>query len=369
MSIPSNPKCQIVAIGKRRDGGTRYWCRTHHDNATAKYGKRAKKCRYASIPPVLPSQTLRLDLDEYPGGIALWGAVPPVYDTTTLPIDKGIHVHARRAIDETKAIDYTYRRVDVLRSSQGEGPFSVSELDAIYFMVSSVFKFDIKYIACSRCSHAHLDRDWFSVHPHQSHLCAACGRTFRDHETAVGNPISRVANLDCASRRKPRRTRRVLRLRQAKYAGGIQIWGSNPAILWTAGNAPESGIHVHAYESDDYSLAPSVDETFSRVIIDGVELDELQVRTLMAQRALPHIADRVAHLSCRKCGFEPFDEDSDAFSPRVRSECPKCLGRFSTPGRLRKLIVNPLLKRLDLLATSAPRRPQVHDLGLIPEVL
>jgi len=369
MSTPLNPRCKIVAVGKRRDGGTRYWCLTHRDNATAKYGKRAKKCRYADVPPVLPSQALRLDLDRYPGGIALWGAVPPVYDTTTLPVDKGIHVHARHAKGGTKVIDGTYRRVDVLRSSQGDDPFSVSELDAIYFMVSSVFRFDIKYIVCPRCGHAHLDRDWFSVHPHQSHLCAACGRTFRDYETAVGNPISRVAALIGTARRKPRRMRRVLRLRQAEYAGGIQIWGSNPAILWTAGNAPESGIHVHAYKSDDYCLVPSVDETFSRVIIDDVELDELQVRTLMAQRVLPHIADRVAHLSCRKCGFEPFDEDASAFSPRVRSECPKCLGRFSTPGRLRKLIANPLLERLDLLATSAPRHPQVHDLGLIPEVL
>ena len=25
-----------------------------------------------------------LNMDEYPGGLALWGAVPPVYDTTRL---------------------------------------------------------------------------------------------------------------------------------------------------------------------------------------------------------------------------------------------------------------------------------------------
>ena len=328
-----------------------------------------KSADMRNVPPVLPSQALRLDLDHYPGGIALWGAVPPVYDTTTLPVDKGIHIHARYTKGRTKVIDGTYRRVDVLRSSQGGEPFSVSELDAIYFMVSSVFGFDTKYIACTRCDHAHLDRDWFSVHPHQSHLCAACGRTFRDYEAAVGNPISQVATLVDVARKKPRRTRKVCRLRQTEYVGGIRIWGSNPAILWTAGNAPEDGIHVHAYKTDDDCSAPSVDDTFSQVIIDDLELDELEVRTLMAQRALPHIANRVAHLSCRKCGFEPFDEGVNAFSPRVRSECPRCKEHFSTPGRLRKLIANPLLKRLDLLATSAPRYPQVHDLGLIPEVL
>ena len=26
--------CEIVSVGKRRDGGTRYWCLTHRANAT-----------------------------------------------------------------------------------------------------------------------------------------------------------------------------------------------------------------------------------------------------------------------------------------------------------------------------------------------
>ena len=41
-------------------------------------------------------KVLDLNLDQYPGGVGLWGAVPPVYDTTRLPLDFGIHVHARR---------------------------------------------------------------------------------------------------------------------------------------------------------------------------------------------------------------------------------------------------------------------------------
>src|SRR6267378_3294771 len=34
-------RCKIVVVGKRRDGGTRYWCLKHRADATAKYGRRA----------------------------------------------------------------------------------------------------------------------------------------------------------------------------------------------------------------------------------------------------------------------------------------------------------------------------------------
>src|ERR1700722_2976869 len=78
-------ECDIKPVGKRRDGGTRYWCLAHKADATAKYGRRAKVCRAAHLPPILPEEILELDLDQ-----------SPVYDTTRLPLDFGIHVHARK---------------------------------------------------------------------------------------------------------------------------------------------------------------------------------------------------------------------------------------------------------------------------------
>jgi hypothetical protein len=49
-SIPStldvagpNVPCDVVAIEKRRDGGTRYWCRAHRADATAKGGTMAAR--------------------------------------------------------------------------------------------------------------------------------------------------------------------------------------------------------------------------------------------------------------------------------------------------------------------------------------
>lgn len=265
-------KCNIVAVGRRRDGGTRYWCLQHRADATAKYGRRAHQCRYANQPPLQPKDVLELDARDYPGGIALWGAVPPIYDTTCQPLERGIHVHARRKVGGKKSIDWTYRGVRLVGNSERalNPPLVVSELDAIYSMVSSVFDYETRYIECTHCHYPHLDKDWFSVHAHRRHLCAGCGKTFPDTVTAIGNPIAAIRDV-FGHRTRIKPSRKKLNLRQADYPGGIQIWGSNPAIIWTGAQHEEEGIHVHAFKRD-VNEAPDPDETFAEVMIDGVRL-------------------------------------------------------------------------------------------------
>lgn len=188
--MEQNTKCRIKAVGKRRDGGTRYWCLEHRADATAKYGHRVKSCRYAHIPPVSPSEVLSLNVNDYAGGVALWGAVPPVYDTTRRPLDRGIHVHARLVPDGEKVIDDTYRAIR-LTGDHIDLPLVgilISELEAIYYMVTSVFGFSMKYVTCMICGFPHLDRDWFSVHAHRRHLCAGCGQYFRELTPRSGTP-------------------------------------------------------------------------------------------------------------------------------------------------------------------------------------
>lgn len=358
-------ECKIIPVGKRRDGGTRYWCLKHKADATAKYGRRGRRCRYAQVPVILPSESCKLDLADYPGGVAVWGAVPPVYDTTNLAIDKGIHVHARRISDGTKkSVDRTFRRVEILK---GEKVCVISELDAIYFMVSSVFGFSLKHIKCSWCGYAHLDKDWFSVHPHQSHLCAGCGRTFRDSESAIGNPVASVQTSTFAKPYNVRRSRRRIDLKQMDYPGGIRIWGSNAPIIWTSTKQSETGIHLHAFS--DMREDPVIDETYGEIVIDGVKLDIRQVRILMAQAALPHLTGRVHVMSCEKCGEDSFDDGANAYTPREERACGRCDRPVRTRGRMRKAISNPLIQSLAHLAKFAPRSPQVHDLGLLPETL
>lgn len=359
--------CEVVSVGKRRDGGTRYWCLRHRANATAKYGKPATTCRAAHLPPIREQDIFTLNIDKYTGGVALWGAVPAVYDTTRLPMDRGIHVHARITAGAEKEMDRTFRAVRILSSRLPENGIVVSDLDAIYYMVTSIFDYKMKHIKCSYCGYPHLDRDWFSVHPHRRHLCAGCGKHFRDTETAIGNPILAARDACGIHAQKPRMSEKKLDIKQADFPGGIQIWGSNPAFIWTSGLAEEKGIHVHAFPQEGGD--PNPDETYGTVIIDGVKLNPSMVRVLMAQSALPSIKNRVLPIACPSCGRPQFDTGESAFTPVVTRTCKQCGHQFTGPGRLRKIIANPLPRILARLAEKASRQPQQHDLALIPETL
>jgi hypothetical protein len=218
--------CDITPVGKRRDGGTRYWCLIHKADATAKYGRPAMTCRAAHLPPILPHEILDLDLDEYAGGVGLWGAVPPVYDTTRLPLDFGIHVHARKDSDGDKDIDATYRAVRLIGHQLPTEGLLISEIDAVYYMVSSVFGFDMRDVRCTYCGYPHLDKDWFSIHPHRRHLCAGCGKNFRDSVVAIGNPIRATQEILGLVPRKPVKLRRSSRSNSAiipvAYKSGVR---------------------------------------------------------------------------------------------------------------------------------------------------
>lgn len=364
MPYSTKTECNIVSVGKRRDGGTRFWCLEHKADATAKYGKKSKKCRYADLPLITEAETFDIDIQDYPGGIALWGAVPPIYDTTTLPLDKGIHIHARKKKNGEKTIDQTFRKVKIIHES---GHHVVSELDAIYYMVSSVLGFKVKLIHCTRCGYPHLDKDWFSVHPHQSHLCSGCGKNFRDNEIAVGNPVASLQNQPFSKKPIEKKSRKHLKIKQKDFRGGIQIWGSNPSILWTSDRHQESGIHIHAFR--DVGEEPEIDETFNRVEIDGISLDESQVRTYMAQLSLPHLAGRIQTVACATCNQNSFDKGHEAFSPRVDKKCSECGSPVQAKGRLRKVISNPILITLEEISKASPRPVQQHDLGLLPETI
>jgi hypothetical protein len=318
------------------------------------------------VPAVSEGETLNLDLAAYPGGVACWGAVPPVYDTTTLPLDRGIHVHARKKAGGPKEVDRTFRRV-VLNGGQ-RGTVNVEELDAVYYMVTSVFGYEMREVICTLCGHSHLDKDWFSVHGHKRHLCAGCGRQFRDAVVGIGNPIIGMREQLGLQRHKVKPSRKKLKIEQRDFPGGIQIWGSNPALLWTSESSEEEGIHVHVFAKDG-DMEPYPDETYAEVIIDGVQLNPEMVRILMAQNALPHIKGRVTCKECPRCGKAQFATAHHAYTPAVDNVCSNCNAKFASSGRLRKTISNPLVAVLDGIAKLAPRPPRQHDIGLIPETL
>jgi hypothetical protein len=341
----------------------------HKADATAKYGRRARYCRYAHIPPITANEILKLHVDQYKGGVALWGAVPPIYDTTQQVVHRGIHVHARPQLGGHKQIDDTYRAVCLTGDQKGipQTGFVISELDAIYYMVTSVFGFPMKYVECTLCGHPHLDKDWFSLHAHRRHLCAGCGQLFRDDEVAIGNPAIKAQQTFVGKPHKIKSARRSIYIRQSDYPGGIQIWGSNPAVLWTAPHKEEAGIHVHILNEDNNETL--IDETYSQVEIDGISLDPAMVRVFMAQSTLPHLAGRVTDIHCTKCNEPHFDVEESAFRPHEMHQCLNCGSTLRSGNRLRKTIGNPMVGILMQLAKHAPRVPQKHQLNLLTETL
>jgi hypothetical protein len=282
-------------------------------------------------------------------------------------MERGIHIHARLTPGAPKEMDYSYSAVRIVGHKLPRAGIVVSEVEAIYYMVASVFGYEMKHISCTHCGYSHLDKDWFTVHPHRRHLCAGCGRHFRDTETAIGNPICGIREACGVRTQVSRPSGRRLEIRQADFPGGIQIWGSNPAFLWTSGLAEESGIHVHAFLGKERN--PTVDETYSEVKIDGVKLDPKMVRVLMAQSALPALKGRVLSINCSSCGKPQCDVGEAAFTPQAMRSCVHCGRRLKARGRLRNIIANPLPALLLQLAEGAPREPQVHELGLLGETL
>ena len=97
---------------------------------------------------------------------------------------------------------------------------------------------------------------------------SGCGRNFRDSISGIGNPIRATQEISGLLPRKPTEAEKTVSLRQSDNPGGIQIWGSNPAMIWSSEKPEEEGIHVHAYKQDGELADP--DETFSAVEMDGV---------------------------------------------------------------------------------------------------
>ena len=365
-------ECQIVFVGKRRDGKPKHWCVAHKATATAKYGVKMERCIAADDAPITEHETLHLKAIDFAGGVALWGAVPAVYDTTDHIVDRGVHVHARKVPGGTKLIDRTYRRV-VLEPDHSLDLFdkdiSIDELDAIYYMASTVLGYEMRTVVCPRCGWNHLDKDWFSVHYHQKHLCAGCGREFKDRAAGIGNPLILLKDAlgDIKQNRPLIAAPRELNIKQSDYPLGIQIWGSNPAIVWTSPGIEEEGIHVHCYAHD--RLIPDIDDTFSKVTVDGVALDAVQVRTFMAQMALPHCRAVVTALDCPTCGQSHFDTDDLAFTPHDPHECEHCGTIFRAASRSKKTISNPFSALREKLGLAAGRDLQSAQLDLRPETV
>ncbi len=336
-------RCEVVSVGKQRNGASRYWCLTHQASATAKYGKKLERCEGAYLKPS-NRKVLELDPENFRGGIAIWGAVRPVYDTTGLPDEEGVHVHARRLVeDTTKEHDDTFDTVaiTVKRDLFESRKILVSRETAVASYISQFLERPMQSLFCTYCGTPHLDSEWYAVKLHKRHLCHACGKLFTANERSVSNPLAELkfALKDDGVGDELMRAPRSLRCQQTDYPGGVQIWASNPALLWTARRAEESGIHFHGYARDRIDRIE--DDTFDQLTIDGITLNEQHLRYYMAQSALRYLDGKIATAVCA-CGHSFFDQGQEAFTPRQKRNCTECGVEWVSPMR-KKVVLNPFL--------------------------
>jgi hypothetical protein len=243
---------------------------------------------------------LSIDPALYPGGIALWGALPPVYDTTQMSVERGVHVHARLLPGKGKVLDGSYAIVNVVSGGQ---TVSISEEAAVAYVAGAILGLPLKYLVCPNCSAPHLDLENYSLDPHRKHLCLVCEKQFEDTDHAVGNPIVLAKSFlhDPLVERPVEKVRRRLKIdqRDPNYSGGIRLWGTHPAILWTSARKEEEGIHVHGHSAGEESAIP--DQTYGAVSIDGIELDPRAVRSFMVQQQAPMVREKLARVICTNC--------------------------------------------------------------------
>lgn len=323
--------CSISMIGRQRNGAPRLWCAVHRAQARA-----LDRCSNAGKPTAPPTR-VKVDLAKYPGGVALWGALAPVINTATAPGESGVHVHARRHVGGKKNIDATFDEVTVI---DGTNEVLLTAMSATAFNVSRLFGQHVKYLECPRCGEPHIDAGEFAARPHRKHLCLACGRDFYDSEPSIGNPIALIA----AWYEKDRSVvpaGRQLSVTHREYSGGFQMWGTHPAILWTAPVPEETGIHVHGFKPGQEM--PEIDETYDEVEIEGIRLDPEQIRVLMAQMAIPELAERLTAVRCPRCDAPQFDVGLNAITARRERNCTSCERAFVAAGRRKIVISNPMV--------------------------
>jgi hypothetical protein len=346
---PLGCDCKIDAVGKQRNGKPRYWCITHQASATGKYGRRLERCEGA-YKSANEREALELDPALYPGGIAIWGAVRPVYDTSGLPAEEGVHVHARRHPDGDKEIDETFHAI-ALRVARNllEAPKALISLEtAVAAYVSRFLDRPMKSLFCIYCGDPHLDSEWFAVKLHKRHLCHNCGQMFMANEKCVSNPLESLRHMlgDREEGRSVEPASERLEIAQKDYPGGLQIWASNPALLWTAPKPEKDGIHVHVYAIDHVTRV--YDDTYGEVVIDGLSLDKTQLSYFMAQQALRYLDGKIVSLKC-DCGAPYFDEGEAAFKPHNERTCKTCGEAVRSSGRRKNVVSNPFVDTIEEL--------------------
>lgn len=265
------------------------------------------------------SKNLSFDVKDYPGGVSVWAGILPAYDTTSVKMNVGIHVHARQHRNQIKQIDGTYESL-FLKIPNGKSLKITANLAKIYRNIK-IFDTDFQTIA-------KLDRQISSL------KIESWNEFFNDLEILKKQGIHQDKIVPSS---------KSLIINQKDYLGGLQIWGDAPSILWTSSAIhEESGIHIHAFDNHGKKI---IDDTFYEVEIDGIKLNYQMLRFYTSQKSLDSLKSYIESLYCPKCGYQHFD-DRLTLLPHSKHFCQKCGLNFTTKI---PTIGNPIIETFEKL--------------------
>jgi hypothetical protein len=331
-TVRGSGPCQISYEVLQRSGKPNWWCRTHGMPAGTPDGLALERCPGTWFNPV--PEDLQVDIDLASGQVAAWGVVEAAIRIGTVPSESGkVHVHRRLTPGAAKDID---RSFDIVRLRNGTNKLLIEGIAAVAFSISELAGRPIVPLSCPHCDGMHIDELKFATYPHRKHQCNSCGRNFWDRAgPSISNPLAQAqAQLGLPSPPSPARVDRQLELDTSLY-GGIQLWPSNAAIVSTMSRAEDVGIHVHAWDQAGELV---IDETHSPVSIDGVTIDEEDLRSLAVQRTLAHGAPIISE-ACDHCDSSLTSPTAAWIEPITTHTCQKCGGVTRTH---RKVFLNPL---------------------------
>ncbi len=287
---------------------------------------------------------LLLDAIEYPAGIAIWGGVEPIFMTAHRPHEEaGIHVHARKSPRAEKDIDQSFDEVTFRDQATGRA-VQIDQDAAVGFMISQTFGVRMRHVICTNCGTDIFLGRQSAAHPSTKHSCSSCSTISMTDERVVANPLISLRE-GYSSKIEPAVVlpRRPLSLRWDQCPGGIDIWGSNQAIIWTARKPEEEGLHIHWYASDGTMLQ---DDTFDTVTIGTIDIDVTAARLWMAQREIHQLRVVTGSMNCEECGAPLCDQGTQAYTPSKTHQCGKC-GHLALS--IGPVIANPMPAIIDSL--------------------
>jgi hypothetical protein len=268
--------------------------------------------------------TLDLDRDNYSGGIAVWAAIDPAIQSTADPCSLGIHVHARETSGGPKIIDVSTDRFKLRLG--GEDILVTGEMAKSY-RACRVLGIPMADLRCLSCGSVYVDTLEEIPKRHGKRPLSCCAKPMVLKKNVVANPLCNLQLKLFQRRPKTIASAKDLVLDPTRYPGGVRIWGTGQAILWSAMRAEDSGIHVHAYDSQMNRI---IDDTYGQVWYGGSYLPAREIQLYTVQQTFSSLRGKIHCLRCPHCNNCHLDDGVFAIRIHRTHLCEHCGKKFAT---------------------------------------